>query len=131
MYLVQGDPGVGKTTLALKVDNRESLRDLLEELGHRVDVAADGPQGIEEGLRLRPQVALVDIGLPTLDGFEVARQLRRALGSDVFLIALTGYGQPEDKDLAKQAGFDAHLTQPMHPDDLLRMLSAGAALSLH
>jgi signal transduction histidine kinase/ActR/RegA family two-component response regulator len=113
------------------IDNRESLRDLLEELGHRVDVAADGPQGIEEGLRLRPQVALVDIGLPTLDGFEVARQLRRALGTDVFLIALTGYGQPEDKDLARQAGFDAHLTKPMHPDDLLRMLSAGAALSLH
>jgi signal transduction histidine kinase/CheY-like chemotaxis protein len=113
------------------VDNRESLRDLLEELGHRVDVAADGPQGIEEGLRLRPQVALVDIGLPTLDGFEVARQLRGALGKDVFLIALTGYGQPEDKDLARQAGFDAHLTKPMHPDDLLRMLSAGAALSLH
>jgi signal transduction histidine kinase/ActR/RegA family two-component response regulator len=112
-------------------DNRDSLRDLLEERGHRVDVASDGPQGIEEALRLRPEVALIDIGLPTLDGFEVARRLRRALGPDVFLIALTGYGQPEDKDLAKQAGFDAHLTKPMHPNDLERMLSAGAAVALH
>jgi signal transduction histidine kinase/CheY-like chemotaxis protein len=128
-----GTPASSRHILLVEdnVDNRESLRDLLEELGHRVDVAADGPQGIEEGLRLRPQVALVDIGLPTLDGFEVARQLRRELGTEVFLIALTGYGQPEDKDLARQAGFDAHLTKPMHPDDLLRMLSAGAALSLH
>ncbi len=129
----ESDAPPGRHILIIEdnIDNRESLRDLLEERGHRVDVASDGPQGIEEALRVRPEVALIDIGLPTLDGFEVARRLRRALGSDVFLIALTGYGQPEDKDLAKQAGFDAHLTKPMHPGDLERMLAAGAAVALH
>jgi signal transduction histidine kinase/CheY-like chemotaxis protein len=105
-------------------DNRESLRELLEELGHRVDVAVDGPQGVDQALRLRPEVVVVDIGLPGLDGLEVARRLRSALGTEVLLVALSGYGQPEDKERARRAGFDAHLTKPMELTALEQLLVA-------
>jgi signal transduction histidine kinase/ActR/RegA family two-component response regulator len=103
-------------------DNRESLTELLESLGHRVDVAVDGEEGVERALALRPEVALIDIGLPRLDGFEVARRIRAAVGSQMFLIALTGYGQPEDRARAVAAGFDVHLTKPMDLDALERLL---------
>ena len=78
-------------------DNREMLRLLLELDGFRVDVAADGEQGVQQAVALRPQVALVDLGLPALDGYEVARQVRAALGPSIRLVALTGYSQPEDR----------------------------------
>ena len=87
-------------------DIRESLQELLAELGHRVEVAADGEQGVARALASRPEVALVDIGLPRIDGYEVARRLRAALGGDILLVALTGYGQPEDAVRARAAGFD-------------------------
>src|SRR5436305_9655511 len=77
-------------------DNREMMRELLEMEGFRVDVAVDGPQGIQQALALRPSVAIVDIGLPDMDGYEVARRVRAALGSGITLVALTGYGQPDD-----------------------------------
>jgi CheY-like chemotaxis protein len=67
---------------------------------------------------------VVDIGLPLLDGYEVARRLREALGSGILLIAVTGYGQPEDQSRAFAAGFDHHLTKPADPDDLVRLLKA-------
>ncbi len=69
-------------------DNREMMRELLEMEGFRVDVAADGEDGIQQALALRPAVALVDIGLPTLDGYEVARRVRAALGAGITLVAL-------------------------------------------
>jgi signal transduction histidine kinase/ActR/RegA family two-component response regulator len=103
-------------------DNRETLQDLLTDLGHEVHVAADGVEGVERALALRPEVALVDIGLPLLDGFEVAQRVRAATGAAMFLVALTGYGQPEDRARAAAAGFDAHLTKPMDIDALERML---------
>jgi CheY-like chemotaxis protein len=87
-------------------DNREALAELLITCGHRVDEAMDGEQGIERALAVRPEVALVDIGLPRADGYEVARQIRAALGSAISLIALTGYGQPDDRARALAAGFD-------------------------
>jgi signal transduction histidine kinase/CheY-like chemotaxis protein len=104
-------------------DNRETLQELLEALGHTVHVAADGVEGVDVALSVRPEVALVDIGLPRLDGFEVARRVRAALGRQIFLVALTGYGQPEDRTRAAVAGFDAHLTKPMDLDALERMLA--------
>jgi signal transduction histidine kinase/ActR/RegA family two-component response regulator len=104
-------------------DNRETLQDLLENLGHEVHVAVDGMEGVERTLAVRPEVALVDIGLPLIDGFEVARRVRAAIGSETFLLALTGYGQPEDRARAAAAGFDAHLTKPVDLDALERMLA--------
>jgi signal transduction histidine kinase/ActR/RegA family two-component response regulator len=104
-------------------DNRESLQLLLEEEGHQVATAVDGPQGVERALSLHPDVALVDIGLPRLDGYEVARRIRAAMGSDIYLIALTGYGQPEDRARAVAAGFDVHLTKPVDVDTLDRLLA--------
>jgi CheY-like chemotaxis protein len=94
-------------------DIRESARMVLEYLGHRVAVAVDGLDGIEQALALRPRVALVDIGLPRLDGYSVARCLRAALGRDIVLVAYTAYGGPEDRALALEAGFDLHLVKPV------------------
>ena len=104
-------------------DNREALAELLITCGHRVDEAMDGEQGIERALAVRPEVALVDIGLPRADGYEVARQIRAALGSAISLIALTGYGQPDDRARALAAGFDAHLTKPVALPTLDRLLA--------
>ena len=105
-------------------DNRETLQELLESLGHEVHTAADGADGVDRALALRPEVALIDIGLPRLDGFEVARRVRAELGGAVFLVALTGYGQPEDRARARAAGFDMHLTKPLDLDVLERALAS-------
>lgn len=94
-------------------DSRELLAVLLAERGHRVLTAADGPSGVREAIAQRPDVLLVDIGLPGLDGYGVARKVRDALGSAVYLIAVTGYGQPDDRRRALAAGFDMHLTKPL------------------
>jgi signal transduction histidine kinase/CheY-like chemotaxis protein len=104
-------------------DGRESLRDLLELWGHEVELAENGPQGVELALAMQPDVALIDIGLPGLDGNEVAQRVRAALDGDrTALIAMTGYGQPEDRRRALQAGFDAYLVKPVDPDELCRTL---------
>src|SRR5437660_768873 len=78
-------------------DGRAILRMMLRMWGHLVEVAEDGAAGVRRALDWRPEVAVVDIGLPLLDGYEVARRVRAALGRGVFLIALTGYGAPEDR----------------------------------
>jgi signal transduction histidine kinase/CheY-like chemotaxis protein len=106
-------------------DNRESLQELLEAQGHRVDTAIDGERGVEQALAGRPEVALVDIGLPRLDGYEVARRIRGAMGSKIFLIALTGYGQPDDRARAAAAGFDVHITKPLDFGALERLIAGG------
>jgi signal transduction histidine kinase/CheY-like chemotaxis protein len=99
-------------------DNRELLRELLEMDGFEVDVAVDGPDGIKQALSFKPDIAIVDIGLPAMDGFEVARQVRAVLGARIRLVALTGYGQPEDHHRTMEAGFDAHLTKPVQLAEL-------------
>ena len=105
------------------LDGRESLRDLLEIWGHHVEVAASGSEGLARALATRPQVALLDIGLPELDGNELARRIRAALGRDgMRLIAMTGYGQPEDRRRSLDAGFDDYLVKPVDPGQLARML---------
>ncbi len=92
---------------------------LLELLGHRVRSAADGLAAIEAARADPPDVMLVDIGLPSINGYEVARRVRNELGlKDVVLVALTGYGREEDKKNAMAAGFDYHLVKPVDPEAL-------------
>jgi PAS domain S-box-containing protein len=98
-------------------DNREMMRILLETLGHEVHEASDGASGVELAVRLAPDVVLVDIGLPGLDGYEVARRIRAKLRG-VRLIAVSGYGQKEDRRRAFEAGFDDHLLKPVEAERL-------------
>jgi signal transduction histidine kinase/CheY-like chemotaxis protein len=102
-------------------DTRELVRALLELMGHDVQEAEDGVEGLDLILRARPDVALVDIGLPRLDGYAVAREVRARAPSQV-LVALTGYGQPEDRARALEAGFDAHVVKPIELDQLEKLL---------
>ena len=103
-------------------DSRELLATIVGASGHRVTTASDGLMGVERALQQPPSVMIVDIGLPGLDGYEVARRVRAALGDQVYLIALTGYGQPSDRGLALDAGFDLHLTKPVDIDRLRDIL---------
>jgi CheY-like chemotaxis protein len=107
-------------------DGRESLRTLLEAWGHQVEVAVDGRDGLQKGLAVRPELALIDIGLPYLDGYQVAEKLRAALGNRIFLVACTAYGRPEDRRRALAAGFDIHLVKPVDLDDLAHWLVVAA-----
>lgn len=104
-------------------DARRVMQRLLRLWGHEVEVAENGTEGVRKAIALRPEVALVDLGLPGLDGYEVARQIRSKLDSSVYLVALTGYGQPEDRLRTTAAGFDVHLVKPVEPATLRRLLS--------
>jgi CheY-like chemotaxis protein len=120
-----GGEAVGLSILVVEdnMDGRESLRDLLEIWGHKVDLAENGHEGVEQALALRPDVALIDIGLPGMDGNEVAQRIRASFGTDpLVLIAMTGYGQPDDRRRALQAGFDSYLVKPVDPAYLSRLL---------
>ena len=104
-------------------DVREAMKALLEGWGHRVEAAPDGLSGVDLIVRSRPEVALVDIGMPGLDGYSVARRVRAELGSQSpRLVALTGFGREEDRERARRAGFDSHLTKPAGPLELQRVL---------
>jgi CheY-like chemotaxis protein len=109
-------------------DAQDALKCLLELWGHEVMVASDGVSGIRSALANRPEVALVDLGLPTVDGYEVAKQIRSEMGSaSPLLIALTGYGAPEQRAQALSAGFDLHMVKPVDPDRLATLLDEYAA----
>ena len=104
-------------------DSREGLRELLEVWGHSVDVAASGGEAIEKAIERRPQIALIDIGLPEIDGYQVALRIREALGSaPIVLIALTGRTGLEDRQRAFESGFNAHLSKPISPEKLSSVL---------
>jgi two-component system CheB/CheR fusion protein len=104
-------------------DSRRTLGSLLKLDGYEVLAACDGQEGLEAIFAHRPAVAIVDIGLPVLDGYEVARRVRSQLSRrDVFLVALTGYGRPEDRRAVFEAGFDEHLVKPLKRMDLERVL---------
>jgi CheY-like chemotaxis protein len=103
-------------------DSRETLRMLLEAWGHRVAVAEDGQVGLTMALAWKPDAAVVDIGLPVLDGFQVARQVRDAFHDEILLIALTGFSQPEDRRRAMEAGFNAHMAKPADFEQLEQLL---------
>jgi signal transduction histidine kinase len=102
---------------------RESLCELLEELGHIVFAARNGEEGIATAIKARPDVALVDIGLPVLDGYAFARRIRETLGRRPLLIALTGYGLAEDRRRALEAGFDDYLAKPATAGAIQRALA--------
>jgi signal transduction histidine kinase/ActR/RegA family two-component response regulator len=105
-------------------DARETLRALLELMGNEVEEAVDGLEGLDRIFRVRPDVALIDIGLPKLDGYEVARQVRAAtVGAAPLLVAMTGYGQPEDRHRALEAGFDVHMVKPVSVRELAKVFA--------
>jgi len=103
-------------------DARDMLRHLLTRTGHEVHEAADGLAGLYQALALRPDAAVIDIGLPGLDGYEVARRIRAGGDAGVLLVAVTGYGQSGDRQRSTEAGFDAHLTKPVDPVALEALL---------
>ena len=104
-------------------DSAEALAELLEADGRDVRVAVDGPSALRAVPEFRPEVVLLDIGLPGMDGYEVARRLRADEESEgVVLVALTGYGLQEHRRRAEDAGFDHHLVKPIRPDALLAIL---------
>jgi two-component system CheB/CheR fusion protein len=103
-------------------DNREMLAELLRSEGHAVWAADNGLDGTELILTHRPDVALVDVGLPGLDGFSVANRVRDVTAGLVRLVALTGYGLPQDRARATESGFDRHILKPVEPSVLFRVL---------
>ena len=112
----------------LVVDDNKDAADtmtlLLQMNGHNVQMAQDGPQALALAAAMRPDVVLMDIGLPEMDGYEVARRIRELPGlGDVRLIAVTGYGQGSDKQAAVAAGFQWHLVKPVDPEELARVIA--------
>jgi PAS domain S-box-containing protein len=123
-----GEPAAARPRRVLIVedgaDARESLRLLLEQSGHLVETAGDGPSGLLALAAFRPEIALIDIGLPGLDGYTLAEAARRQPETrDIRLVALTGYGQGEDRRRALAAGFDLHVTKPVDPATLHDLLA--------
>jgi PAS domain S-box-containing protein len=107
-------------------DARESLSLFLQLAGHEVATSEDGPRGLDTLPTFRPDVAVIDVGLPGMDGYEIARAIRRRPdGQRMCLIALTGYGQAEDQRRALAAGFDIHLTKPIDPAKIQDLLARG------
>jgi two-component system CheB/CheR fusion protein len=109
-------------------DSRRILCELLELVGYECKSADNGIAGIALIDEVRPELAIIDLGLPGMDGLELARRLRRdPRHADVYLIALTGYGQPADHAAAREAGFDEHLVKPVRVEQLLTRLSVQAS----
>jgi CheY-like chemotaxis protein len=106
------------------VDAALMLGVVVRALGNEVRTAHDGQQAIEMAADFRPHVALMDLGMPKLDGYEAARHIRQQpWGKDLVLVALTGWGQDEDKQRTREAGFDHHLVKPADPAALQRLLA--------
>jgi len=106
-------------------DGAESLAMLLQFFGHETFKAYDGVQALDAAERLRPDVVLLDIGLPRLNGYEVCARIRQEpWGKDLVLVALTGWGQEEDRHRSKEAGFDAHIVKPVDHDALLKLIAS-------
>lgn len=127
---IAADP-LGHKSSGLRVlvvdDNRdaaESLAKLLKALGNEVRITYDGPSALEEAATFRPNVVLLDIGLPGMSGYDVARRMRQMPEvKNAVLIAQTGWGQDEDKRLSEEAGFNAHLVKPLDATELRRLLA--------
>jgi PAS domain S-box-containing protein len=106
-------------------DSADSLSMLLKLRGHTVSTVHDGPEAIEEAERFRPELVLLDIGLPRMNGLEVCRRIReQAWGKTMIVVALTGWGQEEDRARTKEAGFDHHLVKPVQIGELTGMIGA-------
>lgn len=114
------------TRRVLVVDDNEdaadSLATLLDVMGYEVRTAYDGPEAIKAADEFQPAVALLDIGLPRLSGYDIARHVRQKRGAEVLLVAITGWGQEEDRRRAREAGFDHHFTKPADFDQLIKLI---------
>jgi CheY-like chemotaxis protein len=108
----------------------DSMSTMLRMMGHEVQAVADGEQALDTAARWRPDVILLDIGMPRLDGYDTARQIREhSWGKHIALIALTGWGHADDRKKALTAGFDQHFAKPVDPKDLAQYLAAIARRS--
>jgi CheY-like chemotaxis protein len=112
----------------LVVDDNEdaaaSLAMLLEQLGHVLAIAHDGQEGLEKARSFGPEVVFLDLGMPRMDGFETARHLRSLpRGRELLLVALTGWGQEQDQERTREAGFDCHLLKPLEVGALNKIMS--------
>jgi CheY-like chemotaxis protein len=123
-------PDVLALSVVLVEDNadiRETMSELLTVWGHTVQVANDGPSGVELILRVKPDLALVDLGLPGFDGYTVATEIRKQHSPDgLRLVAMSGFGQEADKRRSKEVGFNAHLVKPADTAALMRVLTSAA-----
>jgi CheY-like chemotaxis protein len=103
-------------------DSAEGVAALLRISGLEVEIAADGPSALKLCRDFRPDLVLLDIGLPGMDGYEVGRRLRQILGADARIVALTGYGHDEDRRRASRAGIDEHVLKPIRPEAIEALL---------
>jgi DNA-binding response OmpR family regulator len=121
-------PRAGGDRVLVVDDNRDSadaLAMVLQLEGFEVTVGYSGEEALRLAQQVQPRAVILDIGMPDLSGYEVARRLRaQPWGRDAFLLAMTGWGQAEDKQRARDAGFDRHLTKPLDPGELQRQLVA-------
>jgi CheY-like chemotaxis protein len=122
-----GEVSGARALRVLIADDNEDAADMLAQLvrmrGYEVAVAHDGLEAISSAASFMPDVALLDIGMPELDGHQVAAELRKERGADVTLVAITGWGDDADKQRASSAGFDHHLTKPIDLDGLISWLA--------
>jgi CheY-like chemotaxis protein len=113
-------------------DAARTLDALLRSLGHETRVAYGGAEALRMAVEFRPDIVLLDIGMPDVDGYEVARQLRNLESQPAFrIVAITGWGQEPDRQKAKEAGFDVHLVKPVDANELTRILSVRNGATLH
>lgn len=117
--------GANRHTRILVVDDNEdaagTIAEVLVELGYEVQIAHDGPSGLKMALQFKPNICLLDIGLPVMDGYDLARRIREieSMPPDLRLIASTGYGQEVDRRRSKDAGFNSHVVKPVNLEVLL------------
>ncbi|HET7403602.1 MAG TPA: response regulator [Usitatibacter sp.] len=121
---MQASPGTDCRVLVVddNEDAADSLATLLGVMGYEVRVAYDGPEAIEAADEFHPAVALLDIGLPRLSGYDIARHIRGTQGDKVLLVAITGWGQDDDRRRAREAGFDHHFTKPADFEVLVELI---------
>jgi len=130
--VVDGVEAPARAERVLIVDDNQDcalgFAEIIKLLGHEVEVAHDGPRALAVAARFRPTIALIDIGLPVMDGYELARRLREANGSDPLkLIAVTGYGEDANKAMSLEAGFDVHTVKPLPLENLRTLLARSHA----
>jgi len=125
--LVQSHRAEQRLRILVADDNEDSagsLRLLLETSGHEVYIARDGVEAVQQAEHLRPAIIFMDVGMPGMDGIEATRRIRdRPYGKDIMIVALTGWGQPQDRERTKVAGADRHVVKPISPEDLAAALS--------
>ncbi len=126
-------PGGGDAIRILLVDDEADIVELfsmvLERRGHSCAIASTGHHALELVESFRPHLLLLDIGLPDIDGYQVARQVRASRGNTIFIAAVTGWGKREDREKAFAAGIDTHLTKPVNEGALLEVLARVARMT--